>query len=1045
MDCCSICLDEEESLTFKCSSISCKYQLCTTCIKHAFNDHSGTNASNCHFCGSPSAMAMISSLCGEGAIKAVEQKLRSSLEFEYNEKLAKKKDNERLANTRQIKARQIFNRITEDINLKCPRCSTVFHDYDGCNALKCRVDSCNAAFCAICLHDCGDNAHPHVREKHGNVFDKKAFTSSVIKREKAIIDKHLESLVNEPSDLVLMVKNHIEKAELGKQKGQSKNSDRTKSEKFLSRAKRDLFQTVKLDRLSILSNPDEYKTRNFRIYSEKLNARSSIPTDFRVSLIHQYGSTYALKIVGRDNMGNRVPLDLNDLSDFDRNGPKVEALSNLKQGIKCAVVAFEGHKRLYQTGSVKPAKDEQLQDHQVSLSLKSVNEDGSVDIETNFYGEEFVVLGLNPNQRMVLLEKHVQDSQADTLLFPSLRHLVGDGSPKTILDQLSTGIPDTFFDLNKEQQSVAHPLLLKSAREVAGPPGTGKTKTIVELVKALLETTDKEIIVLSERNGAINAIAEKFCDVALKKVTKQKGKGPFYEVVDMQVWLSLITYGSADGMGLATKLFTIEEKLKLHPEIVELTEKVSRFSSASMHLVRTMKSRLSTAVLAFGLEFNERNANERSEGILEDKVVLMSPLQIIRYIQSMANDISTSLNEKLSEKQVDSIVSNYGTVLNRLIEVRPDPEKEISSWNAKLAQSKLEYLKNLFQEVLSEDIFDETNANELCDKRSSAEHDLRKTKERLKIDLPDKGRLFMSTIGSSHKISTMKERELEDQMDLLSLEDSSAKETVVIFDEAGCIPSFELLGLSRLGRDIQSIVLVGDKNQLPPYNPSNNSNVSKTKNRRGNNFVQNENNDSLKSLLDVSNMSMIDEKILLKTQYRVPKDIADLLNVHVYKGDYITCPNSPVPARGLNIVHCMEDYSENRKYINLWEVDKALSLFYKLKRDASVANILIITPYKKQQRELQHRFKKEVEEKEIPTILTIDQCQGQEADAVILSMVQKPTKFLTKCRLNVAISRVRKKLYVLIDTHKLRDACENHSWETALFARALLSDYDPTG
>lgn len=82
------------------------------------------------------------------------------------------------------------------------------------------------------------------------------------------------------------------------------------------------------------------------------------------------------------------------------------------------------------------------------------------------------------------------------------------------------------------------------------------------MVRALLETTDKEIIVLSERNGAINAIAEKFCDVTLGKVKKQKGKGPFYEVVDMQVWLSLITYGAADSMGLATKLFTIEEKLK---------------------------------------------------------------------------------------------------------------------------------------------------------------------------------------------------------------------------------------------------------------------------------------------------------------------------------------------------------------------------------------------------------------------------------------------------------------------------------------------------
>ena len=116
-----------------------------------------------------------------------------------------------------------------------------------------------------------------------------------------------------------------------------------------------------------------------------------------------------------------------------------------------------------------------------------------------------------------------------------------------------------------------------------------------------------------------------------------------------------------------------------------------------MYLVRTMKSRLSTAVLAFGLEFNERNANERSEGILEDKVVLTSPLEIIRYIQSMTDDISTSLEEKLSEEQVDSIVSNYGTVLNRLIEVRPDPKKRFYHGMPSLHRANLSISKMSFE------------------------------------------------------------------------------------------------------------------------------------------------------------------------------------------------------------------------------------------------------------------------------------------------------------------------------------------------------------
>lgn len=54
------------------------------------------------------------------------------------------------------------NKILEDIfTLKCPRCRKAFLDFEGCFALKC--SSCPCAFCAWCLSDCGDDAHPHVR------------------------------------------------------------------------------------------------------------------------------------------------------------------------------------------------------------------------------------------------------------------------------------------------------------------------------------------------------------------------------------------------------------------------------------------------------------------------------------------------------------------------------------------------------------------------------------------------------------------------------------------------------------------------------------------------------------------------------------------------------------------------------------------------------------------------------------------------------------------------------------------------------------------
>jgi superfamily I DNA and/or RNA helicase len=82
-------------------------------------------------------------------------------------------------------------------------------------------------------------------------------------------------------------------------------------------------------------------------------------------------------------------------------------------------------------------------------------------------------------------------------------------------------------------------------------------------------------------------------------------------------------------------------------------------------------------------------------------------------------------------------------------------------------------------------------------------------------------------------------------------------------------------------------------------------------------------------------------------------------------------------------------------------------------------------------------MKKSSEYKNIP-VLTIDQCQGQEADLVILSLVKKPTKFLNKNRLNVALSRVRKELYFLCDLPRFVQASKNSRWESHLLARSIL-------
>ena len=60
--------------------------------------------------------------------------------------------------------KHIIERI---LTMACPRCSRAFLGFDGCFALKCSAfvkddpNSC-CQFCAYCLKDCGQDAHPHV-------------------------------------------------------------------------------------------------------------------------------------------------------------------------------------------------------------------------------------------------------------------------------------------------------------------------------------------------------------------------------------------------------------------------------------------------------------------------------------------------------------------------------------------------------------------------------------------------------------------------------------------------------------------------------------------------------------------------------------------------------------------------------------------------------------------------------------------------------------------------------------------------------------------
>lgn len=56
----------------------------------------------------------------------------------------------------------------------------------------------------------------------------------------------------------------------------------------------------------------------------------------------------------------------------------------------------------------------------------------------------------------------------------------------------------------------------------------------------------------------------------------------------------------------------------------------------------------------------------------------------------------------------------------------------------------------------------------------------------------------------------------------------------------------------------------------------------------------------------------------------------------------------------------------------------------------------------------------------------------------MLSLVRKPTRFLTKNRLNVAMSRTRKVLYFICDKEDFRSKALEKKWECSSMALGIL-------
>jgi hypothetical protein len=365
----------------------------------------------------------------------------------------------------------------------------------------------------------------------------------------------MNKLAHESFELRQLVLNHVEKANLLQDMTGNSNNAPAKTAAFLENAKASLSRAVRSDRLALLSDPERFGRKI--LTRDIISPRCVVPSEYRLSLIHTEGDLF--RICLERNILHDHWKSIDDIKAHFKENPKIESLLNVSQSLRCAVIAFDGKAELYQScrGADIP-KGHRAAEDEVCIRLRVIDRYGNVKDDEGYRNHHgrMIIIGLNQNMRMLLLEKHIRETPELDLICEPLQHLIGVSIPRPVVTEMEMDTPDSQLGLNEEQKKVAHPLRLRTAMEVAGPPGTGKTKTIVELVRALLRCTNYDILVLSERNGAINAVAEKFKSESILMKEKK------IEVINLHLWQSVMTYGVGDTMGDSTKSFTLEEKLK---------------------------------------------------------------------------------------------------------------------------------------------------------------------------------------------------------------------------------------------------------------------------------------------------------------------------------------------------------------------------------------------------------------------------------------------------------------------------------------------------
>ena len=546
------------------------------------------------------------------------------------------------------------------------------------------------------------------------------------------------------------------------------------------------------------------------------------------------------------------------------------------------------------------------------------------------------------------------------------------------------------FGINQSQYQAVKNAMENQISVIEGPPGTGKTQTILNIIANLIYN-GKSVAVVSNNNSATANVFEKLkqfdfdyiCATLGRKENKenfiqnQNGLYPNFEYNENDK-LEANPNKNKELIEQLEEFFNLQNNIAINKNIlselkIEIEHFIKQENISNLPKIRNIKSLNSQKIMNIKIRLEEL---KRIGIFLKLKLILLYGIGDFKFYKKSINEIINVYDKiyyTLKEKELNEAIekdSKRFELLSKNNIIETLKNNSISILRT--------YLKNKYKNKKERKIF--------------TLEDLNKKSEKFILEYP----VIFSTTYSIGKCLN-----------------KDFKFDYLIIDEASQV---DLITGALALYNAKNAVIVGDRKQLPNVIPTDSlskiEELSKKYNIASNyDYVK---QSFLTSIIESLNYV---NKVLLKEHYRCHPKIINFCNKKFYNNELIILTEDKGEEDVMKVYITVKG-SHARGHYNQRQIDIIdKEIMPELKQKLSVDEIGIVSPYNEQKIRLQDAINNENIQ-----IDTVHKYQGREKDAIIITTVNnKISEFIDDPKmLNVAITRSKRFLRLVIS----RDICE---------------------